>query len=174
MTEQNPEVAATETESATAKTDAKPDAEQKPTETVDFWKQKAREQEKRAKDNADAAKRLAELEDSQKSETQRLTDRVEAAEKRATDADGMAMRLQVALEKGLTLKQAQRLVGSTAEELAADAEELLETFKPAETKTETPTVDLDLGARPGAVASSDPRTRDLQQIEADIKAAKRP
>lgn len=172
MTDQNTEVAATGTESATTSTDSKPDAEQKPTETVDFWKQKAREQEKRAKENADAAKRLTELENSQKSEAQRLTDRAEAAEKRATDSDGLAMRLQVALEKGLTLKQAQRLVGNTAEELASDAEELLETFKPAETKSETPTVDLDLGTRPtGATTSTDPRSADLAQIETDLKAA---
>ena len=37
--------------------------EPKPTETVEFWKAKAREQEKRAKDNAAAATRLAEIED---------------------------------------------------------------------------------------------------------------
>ena len=49
--------------------------EPKPTETVDFWKQKAREQEKRAKENAAAAKRLAEVEESQKSEAERLADR---------------------------------------------------------------------------------------------------
>jgi hypothetical protein len=52
----------------------------KPTETVEFWKQKAREQEKRAKDNADAAKRLAEIEDAQKSEAERTADRIAKAE----------------------------------------------------------------------------------------------
>ena len=54
--------------------------EQKPTETVDFWKAKAREQEKRAKDNAAAAKRLAELEEAQKTDDQKREDRVKAAE----------------------------------------------------------------------------------------------
>ena len=57
-----------------------PPTDPKPTETVEFWKQKAREQEKRAKDNASAAKRLAEIEDAQKSETQRAADKVAAAE----------------------------------------------------------------------------------------------
>lgn len=52
----------------------------KPTETVDFWKQKAREQEKRAKDNADAAKRLAEIEESQKTEAEKAADRIAKAE----------------------------------------------------------------------------------------------
>lgn len=59
-------------------TDAKP--EPKPTETVEFWKGKAREQEKRAKDNADAAKRLAEIEEANKTETQKAADRVAKAE----------------------------------------------------------------------------------------------
>lgn len=61
-------------------------AETKPTETVDFWKAKAREQEKRAKDNAAAAKRLQELEDATKSDQERATERVTAAEKRAEEA----------------------------------------------------------------------------------------
>jgi len=50
------------------------------------------------------------------------------AEKRAADAEARALRLEVAAEKGLTLAQAKRLVGSTKEELEADAAELLESF----------------------------------------------
>jgi hypothetical protein len=42
------------------------------------------------------------------------------------------MRLEVAALKGLTPKQAQRLVGSTVEELEADADELLSSFTPTE------------------------------------------
>lgn len=58
------------------------DSEQpkKPTETVEFWKAKAREQEKRAKDNDRAAKRLQEIEESQKSELQKWQERAESAE----------------------------------------------------------------------------------------------
>lgn len=52
----------------------------KPTETVDFWKAKARDQEKRAKENAAAAKRLAELEDAQKSEAEKAAERIAQAE----------------------------------------------------------------------------------------------
>lgn len=51
-----------------------------PTETVDFWKQKAREQEKRAKENATAAKRLTEIEDSQKTEAEKTADRLSKAD----------------------------------------------------------------------------------------------
>ena len=53
----------------------------KPTETVDFWKQKAREQESRAKANKAAADRLAELEESQKSDAQKAADRIANAER---------------------------------------------------------------------------------------------
>jgi uncharacterized protein YaiL (DUF2058 family) len=67
---------------ATEATGTEPDqqAEARPTETVEFWKAKAREQEKRAKDNAAAAKRLVELEDAQKTEAERAAERVAKAE----------------------------------------------------------------------------------------------
>lgn len=52
----------------------------KPTETVEFWKSKAREQEKRAKENAAAAKELADFKESQKTELQKAVDRADAAE----------------------------------------------------------------------------------------------
>lgn len=118
-TENDVEAAATETE-----------AEQKPTETVDFWKQKAREQEKRAKDNAVAAKRLSELEESQKSEAEKVADRIAKAEAEVAsvpakvadalkahlvelhqiDADDAELFL-TATEPDLLLKQVSRLVG---------------------------------------------------------------
>lgn len=63
-----------------APTDTDPADAPKPTETVDFWKQKAREQEKRAKENATAAQRLKEYEDSQKTEAQKAADRIAALE----------------------------------------------------------------------------------------------
>lgn len=66
-----PEVTATETEEST---------QPKPTETVDFWKQKAREQEARAKSNAAAAKKLADLEDASKTDAERAAERIAKAE----------------------------------------------------------------------------------------------
>lgn len=54
--------------------------EQKPTETVEFWKTKAREQETRAKANAAAAKRLAEIEDANKSEAEKVADKLKQAD----------------------------------------------------------------------------------------------
>ena len=107
-----------------------PEPQPKPTETVDFWKQKAREQEKRAKENAEAAKRLAELEDANKSEIDKAMDRVTKAEAEVASvpakvADALRAHL-VALHEipaddaelfltandpDLLLKQVTRLVG---------------------------------------------------------------
>ncbi len=142
----------------------------KPSETVDFWKQKAREQERRAKDNADAAKRLKEIEDAQKSETDKLTERATVAEKRAVDAETALARFQVALEKGLTPSQAKRLVGSSREELEADADELLKDLGDAN-KPRSPRPDPTQGKQ--QATPLDPRAADLAQIEADIAAGRR-
>jgi predicted phage tail protein len=132
MSEQTPEAAATETAGNTEQ--EQPDK----TETVDFWKQKAREQEKRAKDNATAAKRLAEIEDAQKTEAEKTADRVakadaEVASVPAKVADALKTHL-VALHKiesedaelfltasepDLLLKQVGRLLARSDEQSAA-------------------------------------------------------
>lgn len=114
---------------------------------------------------------LKEFQDRDKSEAEKVAERAQSAETRAAEAESKALRLEVAFEKGLTPAQAKRLVGQTREELEADADELLETFKPAETPK--PDVDLDLGTRTTAATASDPRSADLAQIEADLKANKR-
>lgn len=89
------------------------------------WKSLARQNEKVAKSNADAAKRLAELEEADKSETEKLASERDQHRARAESAELSLARLEVALEKGLTRAQAKRLVGSTREELESDADELL-------------------------------------------------
>lgn len=52
----------------------------KETETVEFWKGKARDQEKRAKSNADAADELAKLKESQKTQAEKDADKIKTAE----------------------------------------------------------------------------------------------
>lgn len=74
----------------------------KPTETVEFWKQKAREQEARAKSNADAARRVQELEDAQKSETQKLADAAARSAQEAAEARAEMSRYKVAAAHGVT------------------------------------------------------------------------
>lgn len=92
------------------------------------WKALARKHEGNAKTNADAAKRLKELEDADKSELQKAQDAAAEATRKAEAAELRAVRAEVAADKGLTAKQAARLVGTTREELEADADELLTEF----------------------------------------------
>lgn len=70
-------------------------AKPKPTDTVDYWKRKSRENEKQAKANADKAKRLDELEAANKTEAEKLTAAKEAAEKRAVAATARAVTSEV-------------------------------------------------------------------------------
>lgn len=54
-----------------------------------------------------------------------LEERVAEIERTAKESEARAMRAEVANAKGLTPTQAKRLIGSTKEELEADADELL-------------------------------------------------
>jgi hypothetical protein len=82
MSEQNESDAV---ETTTPDADESTEQAPKPTETVDFWKSKAREQEKRAKENANAAKELAAIRDADKTELQRERDAREAAQREAAE-----------------------------------------------------------------------------------------
>jgi hypothetical protein len=103
----------------------------KPTETVEFWREQAKKQEKRAKENADAAKRLAQIEEANKTEAQKAADRVAAAEQAASEARNEALRYKIATEFKLSEDDAKALehVGSedgmrlVAERLAARTDE---------------------------------------------------
>lgn len=115
---------ATATEAPTAtQTETTPAAEQpKPTETVDFWKQKAREQEARAKSNATAAQRLAEIEDAQKTEQQRLADRQAAIERERDEARAEGLRYKAAATHGISEDYFDLLGSGDAETISDRAE----------------------------------------------------
>jgi hypothetical protein len=115
------------------KPEGKPDDPEVFNRPEDAAGKKALEQERTArreaeKANADLAKRLKEFEDADKSELEKATTAAAEAAKRAEEAELKALRLEVAGDKGLTPSQARRLVGSTKEELEADADQLLEDF----------------------------------------------
>lgn len=113
------------TETETAATESQETETTKPTETVEFWKAKAREQEKRAKDNAQAAKRLAEIEEANKSEAEKAADRIKALEADAEKARTEAMRFKVASKYGIGDEDADLfLTGSDEESLTRQAERL--------------------------------------------------
>jgi hypothetical protein len=151
-----------ESDKDTGTTDTEPDHKAE----AEKWKALARKHEGQAKANSQAAKRLKEIEDADKSEADKAVERAAAAEKRAIDAESRAMRLEVASAKGLTSAQAKRLVGSNQEELEADADELLASFKSDKDDsssdkgggTRTPKERLRSGAAPDAEPEdNDPR-----------------
>jgi hypothetical protein len=94
------------------------------------WKALARKHEAQAKANAQAAQKLAEIEDADKSEAQKLADKVARGEKELADTKLEMSRLRVAMRKGLTEAQAKRLIGDNEDDLEKDADELLQTFAP--------------------------------------------
>ena len=91
----------------------------------------AREWEKRAKENADAVKRLADIEEAKKTEEQKASDRLKAIEDRATAAERRAIRSELVAEFKLDKDDAKALehiesedgMREIAQRLAAKAEQ---------------------------------------------------
>lgn len=118
--------------SDTSNTDTAADTSEAETPTEPDWKVEAerlktesRKWETRAKDNAKAAQRLAEFEESQKTDMQRAIDRAEAAERRVAEFETAqqvsAWKAEIAAGSGVP---ADALRGTTREELEAHAEAL--------------------------------------------------
>lgn len=111
------------TEGEEEETGAKPELGDAGKRALENERKARRAAEKRAQE---AEAKVKEAEDAEKSEAQRLTDKVDELTKRAEAAEAKAHRYEVAAEKGLTPAQARRLVGSTREELEADAAAMAE------------------------------------------------
>lgn len=77
-----------------------------------------------AKTNADAAKRLAEIEDANKTESQRLSEALAQAERDRDSARNEALRLSIATTYGIDKADLILLTGSDEETLTAQAERL--------------------------------------------------
>ena len=140
-----------------------------PDEPLGDGGKKALEEERKARKAAEAelAKfRKAEQDraDAEKTEAQKAADAAKAAEDRATAAELRALRLEVAHNKGLTPAQAKRLVGTTREELEADADEILRDFPTKPTApARPPKPDPGQGARPGDRTASTASGRSLYE-----------
>lgn len=116
------------TDSATAENTETAEGAEPETKEID-WKAEARKHEQRSKENAakakaneGAAQRLAEIEDANKTELEKIAARAEAAEKRAAELEAKSIRSDVATAKGVP---ASLLTGSTQEELEASADALI-------------------------------------------------
>lgn len=119
------------------------------TAEVAKWKKLSRENEAKAKANADAAQRLEQIEAEKKTAEERATEKATQAEARAAAAELEATRLRVAFEKGLTPAQAKRLAGTTQAELEADADEVLRDFpvRPPDEQRKGPKPDGSQGSK---------------------------
>jgi len=90
---------------------------------------------------------LKDYEDRDKSELQKLTERSEAAERKAEEATRDAMRARVGADKGLPRKFWDRLKGDDEKEMAADADDLLSEISPQDSTKRRPS--FDGGAKDG-------------------------
>lgn len=127
-----------------------------------------------------AEAKLKELEDADKTEGQRALEAAKAAEVRADKAEAELMRLTVAMEKGLTVAQAKRLVGTTLEELESDADELIAQFGISKDKDPAPKGDEGSGPRrpdrprpanfTGPAGTDDDATFDAEKVAQAVRA----
>jgi len=108
---------------------------------VEKWKHFARQHEKTAKANADAAAELQALKDAAKTEAERTADALTAAQREAADARLELTRMKVASRDPRLLEVADLITGSTEEEMTAAAERLLSVMKPATPPTPTGSAD---------------------------------
>lgn len=98
------------------------------------------------KQSRDLAAQLKTLSDSGKTEMERVTARLDAAEKHAADSAQEAMRLRVGAEHKLPKEITARLRGDTEEEMTADAAVLAELVR----QRARPGGDVDQGQRGNA------------------------
>jgi hypothetical protein len=117
------------------------------------------------RENADLKpfrQKVQELEDAEKSETQRLAEQLEAARSEASEARAEALRAEVrATRPDLKPAQVARLQGDTIDELLADADEVygLAPEEPTQPTGSRPKERL----RSGAIPAAEPR-RSIREI----------
>jgi hypothetical protein len=114
------------------------DEGEKPGKTFDegYVKQLRAEAAQHRREAQEARAKVQEYESANQSEVEKLTSKLAKAEERANTAEGRLTRFQVATEKQLPAELVDRLQGSTPEELAADADKLLELVKKPEVTPE--------------------------------------
>lgn len=114
---------------------------------------------------ADSAE-LAKIREANKTELQKAAERAEAAEKRAAAAEFTALRSKVAAAKGVP---ASSLTGTTEDELAASADELIawrdQNTKPApDPKTRPSVKNLKSGTTGADIADRDPKAAAVEAL----------
>lgn len=106
-----------------------PDAEQRSDaddNSLDHWKAQSRRWERQAQANADAARELAALKESEKTELQKAVDRAAAAETELTALRTESMKRKAAAKHGISEDDLQFLHGDDETSLDAAAKKLAE------------------------------------------------
>lgn len=124
MSESTTEQQPTEAPATEAPETVEPKTDPKPTETVDFWKQKARENEKRAKANAEKAAEFEKWQESQKTEAQRQADALAAYQRQAEQATAEALRYKAAATHNVGADWFDLLGTGSEDEIVGRAERL--------------------------------------------------
>lgn len=107
----------------------------------------------------DKAAKWDAAEQANKTELERAQQAATEATTSATQAQQEALRLRVAITKGLPASLVDRLRGATEQELTADADELLKLVTPPESNGQQPAgprPDLSQGARGSTATTGDP------------------
>lgn len=84
----------------------------------------ARMWERRSKENADAARELQTIKDAQKSEAERMTDKINTLTRERDELAAQLMRRKIADDEKLPTGAADLLTGSTEDEIRASAKRL--------------------------------------------------
>lgn len=100
----------------------KPDLGDPGKKALDAERKARRDAERQLKEMGD---QLKALQDKDKSDSERLTEKVTQLEKDLATVTAQRDRFEVGLTKGLDLTRTKRLTGDTREDLEADADELL-------------------------------------------------
>jgi hypothetical protein len=107
-----------------------------------------------AKANADAARKLAELEDANKSEQQKLADRLADAEQEAQQARVEALRFKIASKHGVSDEDADLFLTGTDEETLTKQAERLALRNEEAGKPRPPRPDPNQGRQSGGSANT--------------------
>ena len=132
------------------------------------WQAEARKWEKRAKENKSAADKLAEIEESKKTEIQKAMERAEQAEQRINELEREKTRLSVIATHGIPEDYQDLIKGDSEEELAASAEKVKSLIESAAQKQGAEQASYVIPAEGGSPASL-PLNGD--GIEASLKKA---
>lgn len=137
-----------------SETPVEPTPAQEPANEPDIdWKAKAREWERRAKDNKSAADKLAQIEEAQKTAEQKAAERLAEAERKAAEAEFRASVATIAATSGVPANIAAGPAAQTAEAVEeftkivldwADGRRKQGNYVPNEGRTTTTTGDADM------------------------------